>query len=477
MKLARRLVVLVVLAVLASAAPVTAPSAALTGGTELLFGSLGTNATTSDLYLIDADTGALDRMIGPIGFAVTGLAVHPQTGVLYGSTSHNSAASPRSLIRIDPVTGAGTLIGAFNVLSGANPQTAADIAFAPDGTLYGIFEPSLDDLYTINLTTGAGTLVGVASQSTAGSGLAYDTATGKLLWGGEGAQGSLLILDRTTGTAVDGPTLTGSAGREIAALDFGCDGTTLFGVQLDDAGGSNPRPTELVTINQTSGAVTVLGSSIEKLDAIAAACEFTWIDAVYRELLGRRADNAGKTFWGNAVKGGATPIAVASAIEGTPEARAAFVNGLYLRYLGRVADPGGLAHFVDVTARLGPLAARVSILASPEYATKAGGTPNGYVNALYADVLGRPAGDADRAFWTGILASRGPGALAGGIVASAESIDRIITTTYARVLRRAPDSAGLTHWRSQFAAGMDEHTLVVILLGSAEYVGRFPAVA
>jgi hypothetical protein len=96
------------------------------------------------------------------------------------------------------------------------------------------------------------------------------------------------------------------------------------------------------------------------------------------------------------------------------------------------------------------------------------------VNALYADVLARPAGDADRAFWTGILASRGPGALAGGIVVSAESIDRIITTTYARLLHRAADSAGLAHWRSQFAAGIDEHTFVVILLGSAEFFGRFP---
>jgi hypothetical protein len=217
---------------------------------------------------------------------------------------------------------------------------------------------------------------------------------------------------------------------------------------------------------------------VTSLDAIAAVCDQpTWIDGVYFELLNRRPDNGGRAFWASAIAAGSSPLAVARAVEGVAETRAAFVTDLYNRYLGRSPDPGGLQHFVGVTAAAGPLAARVSILASGEYLAAAGGTPNGFVDALYADVLGRFAGDADRTFWTGIFASRGAGAVAGGILVSNESVTRIVTDTYDRLLHRAPDPGGLAHWRSTFAAGMDEHTLIVEILGSGEYFGRFPAVA
>jgi hypothetical protein len=74
----------------------------------VLYGATGGNVN-SDLYLVDTTTGATTS-IGPIGFAVTGLAVDPISHTLYGSTSMNSPNSPGSIITIDKATGAGKLL-------------------------------------------------------------------------------------------------------------------------------------------------------------------------------------------------------------------------------------------------------------------------------------------------------------------------------------------------------------------------------
>src|SRR5688572_9969630 len=75
----------------------------------VLFGATG-GEVNSNLYTVDTATGATSSL-GPIGFAVTGLAVDPTTGKLYGSTSMQSPSNPGSIITINKSTGAGTLVG------------------------------------------------------------------------------------------------------------------------------------------------------------------------------------------------------------------------------------------------------------------------------------------------------------------------------------------------------------------------------
>src|SRR5262249_50339398 len=72
---------------------------------------------------------------------------------------------------------------------------------------------------------------------------------------------------------------------------------------------------------------------------------------------------------------------------------ASLVDSWYVRYLGRHADPVGLSSEVRAISRGTPLdVAEAAILASPEYYVRNGNTPEGYVAALYRDVLGRRAG-------------------------------------------------------------------------------------
>ena len=59
--------------------------ASLAAAQERLYGADGAQGNPSNLYLLDPASGAVAQTLGPIGFAVTGLAVDPSPGTLYGA--------------------------------------------------------------------------------------------------------------------------------------------------------------------------------------------------------------------------------------------------------------------------------------------------------------------------------------------------------------------------------------------------------
>ena len=84
------------------------------------------------------------------------------------------------------------------------------------------------------------------------------------------------------------------------------------------------------------------------------------------------------------------------------------VDSWYTRYLGRHVDPVGLADQTRALQRGVPVeAVEAGILSSTEYYLRSGSTPEGFVAALYRDVLGRrPTGhelnrDVNRALTLG----------------------------------------------------------------------------
>jgi hypothetical protein len=94
------------------------------------------NAPTSDLVQINPATGALIKDIGLItaggrSLQIADLAIQPGTGVLFGISASSSGdfSAAGNLYTIDKTTGAATLVGATGDFFGA-------IAFAPNGTLY-----------------------------------------------------------------------------------------------------------------------------------------------------------------------------------------------------------------------------------------------------------------------------------------------------------------------------------------------------
>jgi WD40 repeat protein len=222
---------------------------------QTLYGANGGGGNPATiLFTINPATGT-PTPIGPIGFAVTGLAFHPTTGILYGSTGGTAPISPNSIITINTLTGAGTLVGPTGL---GGP--VADITFRADGTLFGWSEGS-DDLVTIDTATGVGTVVSDSGLGTSGSGIAFSPG-GVLFFTGEGGDNGLLrILDPVTGLPGATTALTGGPGGQLNALAFNAGGT-LFGAD-NFAGGT------LVTIDTATGVVTAIGPVMAALDAIA----------------------------------------------------------------------------------------------------------------------------------------------------------------------------------------------------------------
>ena len=227
------------LAVALGAAALAAGGLASTAmAAPVLYGATGADSTdtspppASSLYSIDPGTGAATA-IGSIGSAVTGLAVDPTSGTLYGVTADvERAGTPRQLLTINPATGAGTVVGSIGT------NEIEDIAFNSAGQLYG-WNTVGDSLARISKSAP----VSVTSVGPSGAGVTFG---GALAFGVSGAlygllngdDGNLWTVDPASGVATKSRALNGSpntSGALLAAAAFGCDGKTLYSA-LNDYG-------------------------------------------------------------------------------------------------------------------------------------------------------------------------------------------------------------------------------------------------
>jgi len=182
----------------------------------------------SNLYILDP-SDCSETLVGNIGFShVTGIAIHPTTGVMYGVSNPATEfindecedgtfvdfRGNAGLITIDYTgNGAGALVGCTEI-------QIPDISFHPDGTLYAWGKindanDNEDDLYTINLSDGTSTLVGECDCGTGSTGLAIDcTPTIYLKNSNE-----LNIMDPADGTISSGPVDLDQNINNILAFD------------------------------------------------------------------------------------------------------------------------------------------------------------------------------------------------------------------------------------------------------------------
>ncbi len=267
----------------ALAAMLALPASGWAGGPQPgdLLGSTG--QIGGSLIDVDPGTGA-GTLIGSLGSLgpVTEIEFRAD-GVLFGATGGGSA----NLIVIDPATGGETLVGNHGQSGATNGlefvgATLYGSFFASGGPAQGGDGLPETLLVTIDPTDASLTVIGTITGFFPVRGLAYDEAAGTMYGIGtpalappppatapEGLNDVLFTVDLATGA----PTVVGPTGQSLGSLEFGPDGTLYAGEVLaataqgaDGWGAAGERGDgglgaggRLFTLDPATGAATAVG--------------------------------------------------------------------------------------------------------------------------------------------------------------------------------------------------------------------------
>jgi hypothetical protein len=199
-----------------------------------------------------------------------------------------------------------------------------------------------------------------------------------------------------------------------------------------------------------------------------------FIARIYRDALGRPASAGEIAYWQGVFGAGGGRDTVGLAVIDSTEYHRRVVDGDY-GLVGRAPDAPGRAFWTSMLDR-GTYneAVEAGFAASDEYyAVRGGGTPDGFVRALYRDFLGRTASDAEIAYWTARLAHGTPrGAITGGFTFSHENHANLVAGWYRYYLGRPADPGGIAFWSGYLDTGGRDETIEAGLIGSPEYLAR-----
>jgi hypothetical protein len=280
-----------------------------------------------------------------------------------------------------------------------------------------------------------------------------------------------------SGTAVTLAPLPG-AGSSFVSWSGDCSGsgvcsltinssksaTATFSPRRGAAPETQPNPEE-------TGDQTVAGDPYRlELTFLCYSQDELFVAGLYQDVLKRRVDQGGLDFYVPKLDLGAlTRTAAALSVLQSVEYRTMLLQSFYMAFLHRSATPAELA------AGLGALAGGASdedikamLLGSSEYlANRGGGTTDGFLDALFQDVLGRLPTSAERASYGGLARDQA----AMQLLASTEARTRLIQADFAMFLHRNPTDAELNLFLGQLGSGVSDEGVAAGILGSDEYLG------
>jgi hypothetical protein len=270
-----------------------------------------------------------------------------------------------------------------------------------------------------------------------------------------------------------------------ATIDWG-DGTNSPGTVVQQQDGSyvvngthtyQARGTFTVKVNvgQGSPGATIAGTATVGTELMPDGSVGTpnqqFIAEVYRALLERQVDQAGLDFWSHMLAQGMNRAAMVDSLQtSSTEYRFVQVQELYERYLGRAPEGSALNWGVSFLRAGGTMEQLSSLLiSSQEYLNRAGGTNEGFVEAVYHDILGRTVDDSGRAFDMQMM-SQGSSRqqLAMALFSSQEYCQNTVNSIYGRFLGRQADASGMTLFSNFFRQGMRQEEIIAALMGEME---------
>ncbi len=259
------------------------PTPTVQAAGEILYGVApdGVNCTSGNdlaLFSINTSTGA-GTFIGCLDLlnlgSVSAIEMNLSSGILYGTGFYfDGEETDVTLFTINTTTGAATIVGPTGLGTGGN---ITDLSFRnADNVLFAHFQNRNvgGELHTVNTTTGTATLVGSTGEDQRGNSIAHSPTDTMYYVGddeelysinqGDGSATDLLTLDFTDLT---GDSTFDDCANRMSAMDYDPGTGILYGV----IGGNQETGDDncLLTINTTTGVVTVIGLTLQAMEAIA----------------------------------------------------------------------------------------------------------------------------------------------------------------------------------------------------------------
>ena len=198
--------------------------------------------------------------------------------------------------------------------------------------------------------------------------------------------------------------------------------------------------------------------------------EQNFIDSVYQDLLHRPADPAGLAAYLFVFDSGGSAFDVAHAIDTTQEYYTDLVGSYYQSYLNRAPDAGSNALVALLMVGGADAVAQADLLGSPEYLINRGAGDNSdFLNALYQDLLNRPADPGAIALFLPLLNAATPRSqVAADVLSSLEYDNDLVNGYFLRFLGRPAGSNG-PPYVSALGLGATDETVIAQILGTPEF--------
>jgi hypothetical protein len=199
-----------------------------------------------------------------------------------------------------------------------------------------------------------------------------------------------------------------------------------------------------------------------------------FVSAVYQDLLHRAADAPGLTYWTDFLDHGGSRAQFVGALQASPEYLTDLVQSLFQTYLHREADPGATTFFVSFLAAGGsPNQIGIALTGSPEYFQAHGASADGFIDALFHDVLGRDPDPTSRTYFEQeLVAGASRQQAAAQIFASDEYRRGEVNEIYIEFLGRQADPQALDHFAAALSHGLTEAQLIRQIAASDEFFSK-----
>lgn len=197
----------------------------------------------------------------------------------------------------------------------------------------------------------------------------------------------------------------------------------------------------------------------------------------YQDFLGRplaaARNDLGHLAWADRLDAGEPRAQVLADITRTPEYARTNVTQVYRVLLERDLDPGAAYWLQNVPRGMALEWVEQNVLASREF--RGTSSSRGYVEDLYAVVLGREPRAGETRYWTGRLRATSPLITVRELWYSDEAADLRLTAKYQLLLGRTPNAGEIAYWRG--SEKQSDLSTSIAFASSPEYFPLAPAAA